>query len=847
MNAFAFLLTTFSYAQSVPQGMKYQAVARDNKGQVITNQNISLKITLLSQVNKVISDYYSEVHDITTNNLGLFTLVVGEGKQEKGAFSKVPWSTEDIWMQVSIKDKNNTAFTIISNSKLLAVPYAFHAATANSLVGNQSGSNSLNKVELSAANPGIPAQAWSLFGNSNSSSLKDKLGTTDAADLVIVTNNIERLRILANGNIDIKRSVKIGANLVVDSSVYLNRIGGQTFNYGPFTVSKFSPTRLTGPFTVDSLAPSLLTGKLTVDGATDLNSTLNVDGATDLNSRLNVNLQSPTTLTGTLKVNGDAVFNSLTESTSTTTGAVIVGGGVGIGKQLNVGGITNLSNNLNVAGIATVNNATESSSPTTGALVIAGGAGVAGNLNVGGTLSTTGAATINSTLTVNSDGDYAANFVNTTNANGISIQVAAGTPNNDNDFVTFKNSSGNTVGRIEGETLGELYNNADYVLTKEAFIFNVVTGSVNVAIAAFEVAQGIVEVTAASTSFTGCVGFGACVTVPIPSLIISAGTNLILKVATALSEAATLAGAIIIQNKYVANAEAGVGVTYQSGSADYAEWLPKGNNTDRFLPGFIVGLNNGKITLNTAGASKLFAISTKPIILGNMPAGGQEALYEKVAFMGQVPVHVLGKVEIGDYILPSGQNNGLGRAVRPADMKADDYSKIVGVAWSASTSNSYSKINVAIGLNTNDISKVVSEQNTVIQEQGNAISQLKQQMSETQGMLAKLVPGFKQVNGAEVAVTSSTSKLSNFSLPANAIVDEHSNIVYFEVTRNQVLSMFDMAEQIFKENGGDYNTHPFWKKIKTESGYKETVVVQVMAKFKKAIHSHKEVTKNHTD
>ena len=94
LNAFAFLMTVVTYAQSVPQGMKYQAVARDIKGQVLANQKNSLKISLVSGSDA--AKFYSEVHEIITNELGLFTLVVGEGKVESGLFKDVPWSTQDI-------------------------------------------------------------------------------------------------------------------------------------------------------------------------------------------------------------------------------------------------------------------------------------------------------------------------------------------------------------------------------------------------------------------------------------------------------------------------------------------------------------------------------------------------------------------------------------------------------------------------------------------------------------------------------------------------------------------------------------------------------------------------------
>lgn len=82
-----------------------------------------------------------------------------------------------------------------------------------------------------------------------------------------------------------------------------------------------------------------------------------------------------------------SIFNATTASVSTTTGAVQVVGGVGIGGQLNVGGTTNK-----------FTASTASTSSTTGALVVAGGVGIGGNLNVAGNTVITG------TLTVATDG-----------------------------------------------------------------------------------------------------------------------------------------------------------------------------------------------------------------------------------------------------------------------------------------------------------------------------------------------------------------------------------------------------------------------------------------------------------
>ena len=58
-------------AQTVPRGMNYQAVARDKTGEVLPNQEIFLRINLVSQpttASEVV--YYSEIHRAVTNSLG---------------------------------------------------------------------------------------------------------------------------------------------------------------------------------------------------------------------------------------------------------------------------------------------------------------------------------------------------------------------------------------------------------------------------------------------------------------------------------------------------------------------------------------------------------------------------------------------------------------------------------------------------------------------------------------------------------------------------------------------------------------------------------------------------------
>jgi hypothetical protein len=104
---------------------------------------------------------------------------------------------------------------------------------------------------------------------------------------------------------------------------------------------------------------------------------------------------------------------------------------------------------------------------------------------------------------------------------------------------------------------------------------------------------------------------------------------------------------------------------YESGNGDYAEWLERLTPDEPIMVGDIVGVTGSKITRTTDGADQVMAVSFKPIVLGNMPPERDAHLYEKVAFMGQTLVKVAGRVEIGDFIVPRGLNDGMGVGVRP--------------------------------------------------------------------------------------------------------------------------------------------------------------------------------------
>jgi len=63
-----------------------------------------------------------------------------------------------------------------------------------------------------------------------------------------------------------------------------------------------------------------------------------------------------------------------------------------------------------------------------------------------------------------------------------------------------------------------------------------------------------------------------------------------------------------------------------------------------------------------------------------------------------VRVKVRGLVRDGDYIIPSGLNDGTGAAISPGSIRSDQYAQVVGRAWESSEVDDIKGINTAVGL-----------------------------------------------------------------------------------------------------------------------------------------------------
>jgi hypothetical protein len=444
-------------------------------------------------------------------------------------------------------------------------------------------------------------------------------------------------------------------------------------------------------------------------------------------------------------------------------------------------------------------------------------------------------------------GGHVADFVNTsTNGNGIRIKVnscetTGPLVNNSNNFVTFLNKNNTVVGRIEGQTVNELSNDPDYQAQLLMAQLNVASASLSVASSTAELGVAIGDAATRAT----CI---FC-----PQLAAPGGANVAIKSVAVGSSATALAAAIMAMDNLKASKTNYMGVTYQSGNGDYAEYLPKLDKKEKFVAGQIVAIKGGYVTKNTDNATQLMVISKQPIVLGNAKPAHNVADYEKVAFLGQVPVTVSGEVKLGDYILPDGQNMGMGIAVSPENMNSEDYKRIVGVAWSASKAP-ISEINVAVGLNGSAMSKELERQNEVNAKQEDQIAMLKKIVCGMNTVIAKLDPEYadniKKVLGTEAESLLSepvqknvvNRKKESIQVPPQIInaMSVAENLESRFLNESDIEYTFELARTKIKEvQGGSYSSS-FFESYDSNPEFKQILVEKLKNRYNEGVYKQLE-------
>jgi len=131
------LSIAYGFAQA-PQKMSYQCVVRKSRGDLVANQSIGLRISIL-QGSRSGNIVYRETYNPKpqTNANGLVTVEIGGGEALIGTFSDIDWVSGTYFLKAETDPTGGTNYTISVTSQLLSVPYALHAKTAeNGFSGN---------------------------------------------------------------------------------------------------------------------------------------------------------------------------------------------------------------------------------------------------------------------------------------------------------------------------------------------------------------------------------------------------------------------------------------------------------------------------------------------------------------------------------------------------------------------------------------------------------------------------------------------------------------------------------------------------------------------------------------
>lgn len=125
VSLLSMLIVSGIMAQS-PQMFNYQAVIRNEAGQVISSEGVIIEITLL-QGGADGNQIFSETHNTHTNEFGLINLQIGS----VNSISEIDWNQGDIYISISVDG------TLMGVTQLLSVPFAMHSgSSADAFSGN---------------------------------------------------------------------------------------------------------------------------------------------------------------------------------------------------------------------------------------------------------------------------------------------------------------------------------------------------------------------------------------------------------------------------------------------------------------------------------------------------------------------------------------------------------------------------------------------------------------------------------------------------------------------------------------------------------------------------------------
>ncbi len=116
----------------LPEYFNYQAVINDDEGKPVSGKEITVEVTIFQET----VEKYKELHNVTTSDLGLFSVEIGSGTPINGVFSDINWlevSDGYYYLQVRVdfgRSEFLNGMNDLGKTKFSTVPYALAAQNA---------------------------------------------------------------------------------------------------------------------------------------------------------------------------------------------------------------------------------------------------------------------------------------------------------------------------------------------------------------------------------------------------------------------------------------------------------------------------------------------------------------------------------------------------------------------------------------------------------------------------------------------------------------------------------------------------------------------------------------------
>jgi hypothetical protein len=169
------LFCAITFAQSVPQGINYQAVARDASGAVLMNQNLTIQFSVISDITTSAVSW-QETHLVTTNGYGLYTAIIGQGTTTNGGssltFDVIDWGASNHLFKVEVDF--GSGYLDMGTTAFMSVPYAINSTPQSLTISGDT-------LFISSGNYIIlPSSAPTLLGCTDSTAINyNPLANTD--------------------------------------------------------------------------------------------------------------------------------------------------------------------------------------------------------------------------------------------------------------------------------------------------------------------------------------------------------------------------------------------------------------------------------------------------------------------------------------------------------------------------------------------------------------------------------------------------------------------------------------------------------------------------------------------